>query len=73
MKLGDMANGIKIKGIWIIAWTFTAKDGAEVQIRTEAYHVPEAKQRLLSPHRLFKKRNESLALTVVMKTSLNSS
>jgi hypothetical protein len=26
MKLGGMANGIEIKGIGIIAWTFTAKD-----------------------------------------------
>jgi hypothetical protein len=56
MKLGGMANGIEIKGIGIIDWTFTAKDGTEVQIRTEAYHVPEANQRLLSPQRLFNKK-----------------
>jgi hypothetical protein len=56
MKLGGMANGIEIKGIGIIAWTFTAKYGTEVQIRTEAYHVPEAKQILLSPQRLFNKK-----------------
>jgi hypothetical protein len=56
MKLGGMENGIKIKGIGIIDWTFTATYGTEVQIRTEAYHVPEAKQRLLSPHRLFNKK-----------------
>jgi hypothetical protein len=56
MKLGGMANGIEIKGIGIIAWTFTAKDGTEVQIRTEAHLVPEAKQRLLSPQRLFNKK-----------------
>jgi hypothetical protein len=43
MKRGGMANGIEIKGIGIIAWTFTAKYGTEVQIRTEAYYVPEAK------------------------------
>jgi hypothetical protein len=55
MKLGGMANGIEIQGIEIIAWTFTAKYGTEVQIRTEAYYVPEAKQRLLSPQRLFNK------------------
>jgi hypothetical protein len=41
IKLGGMANGIEIKGIVIIAWTFTSKDGTEVQIRTRAYHVPE--------------------------------
>jgi hypothetical protein len=56
MKLGGMANKIEIKGIGIIAWTFTAKDGTEVQIRTEAYHVPEAKKILLSPQRLFNKK-----------------
>jgi hypothetical protein len=56
MKLGGMANGIQIKGIGIIAWTFTAKYGTEVQIRTEAYYVPEANQRMLSPQRLFNKK-----------------
>jgi hypothetical protein len=56
MKLGGMANGIEIKGIGIITWTFTAKDGTEGQIGTESYYVPEAKQRLLSPQRLFNKK-----------------
>jgi hypothetical protein len=56
MKLGGMANGIEIKRIGMIAWTFTAKDGAEVQIRTEEYHVPEANQRMLSPQNLFYKK-----------------
>jgi hypothetical protein len=56
MKLGGMANGIEIKGIGKIYWTFTAKDGTEVQIRTEAYYVPEANQRLLSPRHLFNKK-----------------
>jgi hypothetical protein len=49
MRLGGMANVIKIAGSGTIAWTFTTKDGTEVQIRTEAYHVPAAKQRILSP------------------------
>jgi hypothetical protein len=56
MKLGGMAHGIEIKGIGIIAWNFTAKNGTEVQLRTEVYYVPEAKQRLLSPQRLFNKK-----------------
>jgi hypothetical protein len=73
MKLGGMANGIEIKGIGIITWTFTAEDGTEVQIRTEVYHVPEAKQRLLSPQHLFHKKKGFFGLTVVMKTNLNSS
>jgi hypothetical protein len=56
MKAGGIANGIEIKGIGIIGWTFTAKDGTEDQIPTEAYYVPEAKHRLLSPQRLFNKK-----------------
>jgi hypothetical protein len=56
MKLGGMANVIEMKGIGIIAWTFTAKYGTEVQIRTEAYYIPEAKQILLSPQRLLHKK-----------------
>jgi hypothetical protein len=58
MRVGGMANGIEIAGIGIITWTFTAKDGTEVNIRTEAYHLPSAKQRLLSPQRLFNKKKE---------------
>jgi hypothetical protein len=56
MRLGGMANGIEIVGIGKIAWTFTAKDGTEFQVPTEAYYVPDAKQKLLSPHRLFDKK-----------------
>jgi hypothetical protein len=56
MQLGGMANGIEIAGIGIISWTSTTKDGTEVQIHTEANQVPSAKQRLLSPQRLFNKK-----------------
>jgi hypothetical protein len=56
MRLGGMANSIEIAVMGIIAWTFTVKDGIEVQIRTEAYHLPSAKQILLSPQRLFNKK-----------------
>jgi hypothetical protein len=55
-ETGRYGKRIEIKGIGIIAWTFTAKDGTEVQIPTEAYHIPEAKQILLSPQRLFNKK-----------------
>jgi hypothetical protein len=58
MRLVGMANGIESAGIGIIALTFTAKDGTEMQIRTEAYRVPAAKQKIVCPQRLFnKKRN----------------
>jgi hypothetical protein len=56
MRLGGMANGIEAARIGSIAWTFTAKDVTEVQIHTEAYHVPSARQRLLSPQRLCNKK-----------------
>jgi hypothetical protein len=48
MRLGGFANATKIEGIGIFAWTFTGKDGTEVQLLLEAYYVPTSKQRLLS-------------------------
>jgi hypothetical protein len=56
MWLGGMGNGIEIAKIGIIVWTFTTKYGTEVRIRTEAYHVPSSKQRLLSRQCLFNKK-----------------
>jgi hypothetical protein len=50
-----MANGINISGIGIIHWTFVASDGNNLVIRSQCYYVPEAKMRLISPQRLFKK------------------
>jgi hypothetical protein len=43
MRLGGFANGTKIKGVRIVAWTFTVKDGMEVQLLVEAYYVPTSK------------------------------
>jgi hypothetical protein len=56
MTLGGMANDLKINGVGTVPWTFTPKDGSEVQIRTQAYWVPSAKARLLIPQRLFNKK-----------------
>jgi hypothetical protein len=53
--LGGMANGIQISGIGIILWTFVTADGNDLIIRTQCYCVPEAKARLISLQRLFKK------------------
>ena len=50
-----MANGIRIKGIGIVHWTFIADDGSDLVIRSQCYYVPEAKVRLIIPQRLFKK------------------
>ena len=55
LRLGGMANGIKIAGIGIVHWTFVAADGSDLVIRSQCYYVPEAKVRLISPQRLFKK------------------
>jgi hypothetical protein len=52
MRLGGFANGTKIEGIGIVAWTFTGKDGTEVKLLVEAYYVPTSKQILLSPQTL---------------------
>jgi hypothetical protein len=40
LRLGEFANGTKIEGIGIVAWTFTGRDGTEIQLRLEAYYVP---------------------------------
>ena len=53
LRLGGMANGLKIEGVGPVTWTFANSDGGEVQIRSMAYYVPGAKARLLSPQRLF--------------------
>jgi hypothetical protein len=52
MRLEWFANGTKIEGIEIVAWTFSWKDGTEVQLRLEAYYVPTSNQRILSPQTL---------------------
>ena len=53
LRLGGMANGLKITGMGMVTWTFTNPDGSEIQIKGQAYHVPGAKAQLLSPQRLF--------------------
>ena len=53
LRLGGMANGLRIEGVGPVTWTFANSDGTEVRIRSMAYHVPGAKARLLSPQRLF--------------------
>ena len=53
LRLGGMANGLKIEGIGAVTWTFSNEDGTEIQIRSQCYYVPNAKVRLISPQRLF--------------------
>ena len=53
LRLGGMANGLKIEGLGPVTWTFSKGDGSEISVRGMAYYVPQAKARLLSPQRLF--------------------
>lgn len=55
LRLGGMANGLPIAGIGIVHWTFVDSNGNDLVIRTQCYYVPEAKVRLISPQRLFKR------------------
>jgi hypothetical protein len=55
LRLGGMAQGLKIDGIGVVTWTFRNADGSELTIRSQCYYVPNAKVRLLSPQRLFNK------------------
>jgi hypothetical protein len=61
LRLGGMANGLKIEGIGPVTWTFSNKDGTEVQIRSQCNYVrqcnyvPQSKMRLISPQSLFNK------------------
>jgi hypothetical protein len=56
MTLGRMANDLVIMRSGMVSWTFPASDGMEMQIRTQAYWVMGAKARLLSPQKLFNKK-----------------
>jgi hypothetical protein len=53
LRLGGMANGLKIDGIGPITWTFANRSNDPVRIHGMAYYVPQAKARLLSPQRVF--------------------
>ena len=52
LRLGGMANGLKIDGIGSVTWIFKNFSGPDVSIDCMAYYVPGAKARLLSPQRL---------------------
>ena len=49
-----MGQGMEIEGIGVVKWTFMAGD-TELTIQTQCYYVPQAKARLISPQRLFRK------------------
>ena len=47
-KLGELANGLDIKGIGTVNWKFRSKDSI-MTIVSSAYYVPSAEARLISP------------------------
>jgi hypothetical protein len=52
LRLGGMANGLRIEGIGPVTWTFRTATSAPITVKGMAYYVPQAKARLLSPQRL---------------------
>ena len=52
-QLGGLAHGLPIEGKGTTEWAFTSDQGQLYKLRFEAYYVPTAKQRLLSPQALF--------------------
>jgi hypothetical protein len=52
LRLGGMANGLKIEGIGPVTWTFSNGAEAPITVTGMSYYVPQAKARLLSPQRL---------------------
>jgi hypothetical protein len=53
LRLGGMANGLKIEGMGPVTWTFSNGSAADVVVRGMAYYVPKATARLLRPQHLF--------------------
>ena len=58
LRLGRMANGLKIEGVGPVIWMFANGEGDDVSVRGMAYYVPQAKARLLSPQHLFDSNTE---------------
>jgi hypothetical protein len=56
VTLGGMANDLEIKGIGMVALSFDAAGGSEIQLLTQAHWVPNSKARLLSPQKLLNKK-----------------
>ena len=42
LRLGGMANGLKIEGLGSVTWTFANGAGSDVCVRGMAYYVPQA-------------------------------
>ncbi len=52
-QLGGLAHGLNIEGKGQVDWAFMSDAGTVIQLSVEAYYVPSASHRLLSPQSLF--------------------
>ena len=57
LHLGGIASGLTVAGIGTVQWTFLSDSGRLLTLHLTAYNVPQCKQRLLSPQRIFDKEN----------------
>jgi len=57
LHLGGIASGLTVAGIGTVQWTFLSDSGRLLTLHLTAYYVPQCKQRLLSPQRIFDKEN----------------
>ena len=57
LHLGGIASGLTVAGIGTVHWTFLSDSGRLLTLHLTAYYVPQCKQRLLSPQRIFDKEN----------------
>jgi hypothetical protein len=55
LRLGSMAQALKIEGVGLVSWIFRNPGSSEIKIRSQCCFVPVAKVRLLCPQRLLNK------------------
>ena len=66
--LGGLASGLAIKGIGTVYWKFRTEKSV-LTVVASAYYVPDAKQRLISPQRLFNSKQGVSGSFIVKETN----
>ena len=66
--LGSLASGLEIKGIVTVQWKFRTEESV-LTVVASAYYVPDAKQRLISPQRLFNSKQGVTGRYIVEETN----
>ena len=66
--LGGLASGLAIKGIGTVYWKFRTEKSV-LTVVASAYYVPDAKQRLISPQRLFNSKQDVSRSFIVKETN----